>query len=75
MVEAPRIDLDFMNSSEKIDFEISLMKDFSRAWEGGLVGKIYDYYMQGGYSESQGKPYRVEHTANTKSADFARGVN
>ena len=57
MVEAPRIDLDFMNSSEKIDFEISLMKDFSRAWEGGLVGKIYDYYMQGRYTESQ---YREE---------------
>lgn len=34
MVEAPRIDLDFMNSSEKIDFEISLMKDFSRAGKG-----------------------------------------
>lgn len=57
MVEAPRIDLGFMNSSEKIDFEISLMKDFSRAWEGGLVGKIYDYYMQGRYTESQ---YREE---------------
>ena len=33
------------------------MKDFSRAWEGGLVGKIYDYYMQGRYTESQ---YREE---------------
>lgn len=53
MVEAPRIDLDFMNSSEKIDFEISLMKDFSRAWEGGMVSKIYDYYMQGRYTEAQ----------------------
>lgn len=53
MVEAPRIDLDFMNSTEKIDFEISLMKDFSRAWEGGLVSKIYDYYMQGRYTEVQ----------------------
>lgn len=53
MVEAPRIDLDFMNSSEKIDFEIGLMKDFSRAWEGGTVSKIYDYYMQGRYTEAQ----------------------
>ena len=53
MVEAPRIDLDFMNSSEKIDFEISLMKDFSRAWEGGTVGKVYDYYMQGRYTEAK----------------------
>ena len=53
MVEAPHIDLDFMNSSEKIDFEISLMKDFSRAWEGGLVSKTYDYYMQGRYTEAQ----------------------
>lgn len=53
MVEAPSIDLDFMNSSEKIDFEISLMKDFSRAWEGGLVSKTYDYYMQGRYTEAE----------------------
>ena len=53
MVEAPHVDLDFMNSSEKIDFEISLMKDFSRAWEGGMVGKIYDYYLQGRYTEAQ----------------------
>lgn len=53
MVEAPRIDLDFMNSSEKIDFEISLMKDFSRAWEGGTVGKIYDYYQAGRYTDAQ----------------------
>ena len=53
LVEAPRINLDFMNSSEKIDFEIGLMKDFSRAWEGGTVSKIYDYYMSGRYTEAQ----------------------
>lgn len=53
MVEAPRIDLDFMNSSEKIDFEISLMEDFHRAWEGGTIGKIFDYHKQGKYSDAE----------------------
>lgn len=53
MVDAPKIDLDFMNSSEKIDFEISLMQDFSRAWEGGTVSKIYDYYKAGRYTEEK----------------------
>lgn len=53
MVDAPKIDLDFMNSSEKIDFEISLMQDFSRAWEGGTVSKIYDYYKAGRYTEQK----------------------
>ena len=65
VVSSPHIDLDFMNSSEKIDFEISLMKDFSRAWEGGAVGKIYDYYMQGRYTEDQ---YNQE-------LDKLRGIN
>lgn len=53
IVEAPRIDLDFMNSSEKIDFEIGLMEDFNRAWEGGKVSKVYDYYKQGKYSYAE----------------------
>lgn len=53
MVEAPRIDLDFMNSSEKIDFEISLMEDFCRAWEGGTVSKIWDYHKSGRYTDAQ----------------------
>lgn len=53
MAAAPHIDLDFMNSSEKIDFEISLMKDFSRAWEGGWVSKVYDYYVSGQFTEAQ----------------------
>lgn len=53
MVEAPSIDLDFMNSREKVDFELELMRDFNRADQAGLAGKAYDLYMQGRINAEQ----------------------
>lgn len=50
---APNIDLDFMSGAEKVDFEIALINDFNRAWEGGYAGKIYSYYMNGAYTQEQ----------------------
>lgn len=53
IVSAPSIDLDFMNGREKVDFELQLMRDFHRADQAGLAGKIYDNYKQGRISAAE----------------------
>ncbi|TKC65433.1 SusC/RagA family TonB-linked outer membrane protein [Pedobacter hiemivivus] len=45
--EAPSVNLNFMNSAEKIKFEEDLMDDLNKAWEGGTVSKIYAQYQNG----------------------------
>jgi TonB-linked SusC/RagA family outer membrane protein len=51
--EAPGVRLDFMNSVQKADYEISLMEDFQRYDRAGRVGRLWDEWKRGVWTDSE----------------------